>query len=150
MDGCYKRLKSVDIAPTLSVLDQIEWHDTGGVCATVSTVGQIVPKEVAMLLRGLRLGGTNERWIFRKLKANQSIDPHTDDHDWMVGKNIRRFQLPLVTHPDIIMRWPDDNVELHLEPGYLYEVNNKRTHEVINNTSCERIHIQIDQRDATI
>jgi hypothetical protein len=63
----------------------------------------------------------------------------------------RRFQLPIVTHPDILMRWPDDDVEAHLAPGILYEVNYSRTHEVINNQNeVDRIHLQIDQIDSTI
>jgi hypothetical protein len=86
----------------------------------------------------------------RKLLAHQSIPPHVDDHKWMRGTDIRRFQLPLISHPDIKMKWPEDGVELHLAPGYLYEVRFDRTHEVINNTDCERIHVQIDQHNAKI
>mgnify|MGYP001577012541 FL=1 len=55
-----------------------------------------------------------------------------------------------MSHPDIVMRWPDDEVEVHLAPGYLYEVRYDRLHEVVNTTASARIHLQIDQIGATI
>jgi hypothetical protein len=107
------------------------------------------PIELQMLLRSLRLGGRTERCFGRKLMPHQGIAPHIDD--WIPAeKDWRRFQLPLVSHPDIIMRWPDDGIQVHLEPGFLYEVRFDRLHEVVNPTDCERTHFQIDQVGATI
>ncbi len=145
MDGCYQRIKTVNIEPLIAVLDQFEWHDTKSITATVTKEGSKLPAELMWFLRGLELGGKSYRTFLRKLAPNQSIAPHTDTHDWLETKKIRRFQIPLVTHPDILMGWPDDGVTYHLAPGYLYEVNYSKKHEVINNTDCERIHIQIDQ-----
>jgi len=89
------------------------------------------------------------RMFLRKLMPGQNIEPHVDawipeDQHW------RRFQVPLQTHPSVMMRWPDDGVEEHLEVGWLYEVRFDRTHEVVNPSSIERIHIQVDQMGATI
>ena len=107
------------------------------------------PPEVAQLLESLGLGGNMARCVFRRLDPHQGLLPHTDT--WMPQeRDWRRFHVPLVSHPDIRMRWPDDGVEVYLEPGYLWEVCFKRKHEVVNPTDSSRTHIQIDQADATI
>ena len=83
------------------------------------------------------------------LWRRQSIPPHIDD--WIPkGLDWRRFHVPLVTHPSILMRWPEEGIEIHLEPGFLWEVCVTRRHEVINNADVSRIHLQIDQVNATI
>jgi hypothetical protein len=110
----------------------------------VVPLGFPLPKEVRAFVAGLGLGPV-KRTLFRKLGPYQGMAPHTDR--WTSG---RRFQVPLVSHPDIKMRWPDDGAEEHLAPGWLYEVRFDRTHEVVNPTAFERIHLQIDQIDATI
>ena len=99
------------------------------------------------MVLGLNLGGETHRVFLRKLENGQCIPPHIDS--W-VPKGWSRFHIPLISHSDIKMRWPMDNIEVHLEPGYLYEVRVDRLHEVINPTNCERIHIQIDQINTTI
>lgn len=146
---CFRRIKPVDLAPVLRVLDKLEFEDSGGVCAWVTKRGSVAPRELVELVRSCRLGGTHKRLFCRKLMPRQGIAPHTDK--WMPEEiNWRRFQVPLVTHPAIVMRWPDDGVEAHLEPGWLWEVRFDRTHEVVNDADVERIHIQIDQANATI
>ena len=143
---CYTRIKPVNIEPCLRVLDQLEFHDTESKCAQVTQEGSLFPSAVYFLLRDLGLGGKTFRVFCRKLGPHQGIAPHVDAHEWMNGCLIRRFHIPLTSHPDIKMRWPDDGVEVHLEPGYLWEVRYDRKHEVVNNTDSERIHIQIDQQ----
>ena len=145
---CYKRIKSCSIEPVLKVIDKLEFIDSKGVCAWVSDPKVQAPKELIQLVRSLNLGGSYYRMFCRKLLAKQPILPHVDAHEWMT--NIRRFHIPLTSSPSITMRWPNDNVEVYLEPGYLWEVRVDRLHEVINNSDIDRIHIQIDQRNATI
>lgn len=137
----------MDILPVLADLDKLEFENSGGVCAWVTRKGSVAPKSLMDLVSSLNLGGTTQRLFCRKLMPHQNIDLHVDDHDWM--KECRRFQIPLVSDPEIRMRWPDDDVDVYLEPGWLYEVRVDRPHEVINNADIERIHIQIDQRNAT-
>ena len=146
-----KRIKPVDLAPVLRVLDALEFADSGGKCAWVTKPGSIAPEPLMDLVRDLGLGGKPARLFCRKLMPHQGIAPHVDDYEaaWKVGA-LRRFHVPLTSHPDIKMRWPDDGVEQHLEPGYLWEVRFDRTHEVVNDTECSRVHIQIDQLNATI
>lgn len=148
-DEMYRRIGCVDIAPLQHQAHLLEFEDSGGVCAQVSKAGT-GPPELLFLLANLHLGGTPYRQFCRKLRPHQGIPPHTDS--WIKERElgVRRFQVPVISHPDIKMRWPDDGVEVHLEPGYLYEVRVDRKHEVVNNVDAERIHIQIDQIDATI
>lgn len=145
----YRKIKAINIGPTLSVIDKLEFSDSGGVCAWVTKSGSVMPDEMRQLIGELQLGGQVKRLFCRKLLPYQGIPPHVDD--WMPDETEwRRFQVPLVSHPEIKMRWPDDGVELYLEPGFLYEVRFDRLHEVVNNAPVERIHIQIDTVDSTI
>lgn len=145
----YQRLRAVDIAPVLAALDGFKFHDTGNVCGWVTDHTSPHPPALSALADDLALGGVEARMFCRKLMAGQGIAPHVDA--WVpADQNWRRFQVPLVSHRDIRMRWPDDDAEVHLEPGYLYEVRFDRLHEVVNDTDAERIHIQIDQMNATI
>lgn len=145
----YRRIKPVDIGGILEVIGALEFADSGNKCALVTKPGSAAPEPLLNMVRGLELGGTFKRMFCRKLNPYQGIDAHIDD--WILPEwNLRRFQVPLTSHPDIIMRWPDDEIEVHLEPGYLYEVRYDRMHEVVNKTPHARIHIQIDQLNATI
>ena len=148
-------VKAVDIGPVLSLLDRLPFHAVGigstdpnkPPCHVVLQVS--FPKELMAFVESLELGGELGRAIVRKLDKYVGIPPHVDA--WVPKEEgWRRFQVPLISHPDIKMRWPDDGVEVHLAPGNLYEVRFDRLHEVINPTDVERIHLQIDQIAATI
>ncbi len=156
-DQCYQVVATIDVEPVLSVLDRLQfvsinYHLNGSdpnkpACDIV--LEDKFPTEVKAFVAGLGLGGTTGRVIMRRLPAGRGIPAHVDA--WMPSEaNWRRFQVPIISHPDIIMRWPDDGVAVHLAPGNLYEVRFDRTHEVLNPTDVARTHIQIDQIDATI
>jgi hypothetical protein len=146
---CFKRIKPIHIGPVVARVRDLEFADSKGCCAWVTKPGSAAPRELLDLVNRLGLGGVTKRMFCRKLMPRQGIAPHVDD--WMPAEMLwRRFHVPLVSHPAIVMRWPNDGMETHLEPGYLYEVRFDRMHEVVNGADSERIHIQIDQVDATI
>jgi len=156
-DQCYQVVAQVDVAPVLSILDRlpfmsINYHLDGTdpnkpACDVVLKAS--FPPELNEFVAGLGLGGTTGRVILRRLPPNRGIPAHVDA--WMPGEiNWRRFQIPIVTHQDILMRWPNDNVAVHLEVGNIYEVRYDRLHDVINPTAVARVHMQVDQVDATI
>lgn len=149
-EECYRRIKPAPhIRHVLPILDRITWKDSGNVCAIVSAPEVPLQRQFVMLLGKLGLGGVNKRMFLRKLPPGMGIAPHVDD--WIPAEeNWRRFHVPLITHPDILMRWPDDGQEVHLEAGWLWEVRVDRTHEVVHNADIDRIHIQIDQANATV
>lgn len=156
-DQCYQVIKPVNVEPVVAILDRLQFVSINyhlptpdpnkPPCAII--LENKFPPEIKQLIAELGLGGKPGRAILRRLDAGRGIPAHTDA--WMPGEaNWRRFQVPLVSHPDILMRWPDDGVEVHLVPGNLYEVRFDRAHEVVNPTDCARIHLQVDQIDATI
>ena len=149
----YRKIKPVDLAPVLAIVDRLPFVSVNQGRADKYPCDVVLkvqfPPELVALMYGLDLGGYLARAVVRRLAPRQSIPPHTDQ--WMPGEtDWRRFQVPIVTHPDIIMRWPEDDVSVHLEPGWLYEVRYNRTHEVIHGADYHRLHLQIDQVDATI
>jgi hypothetical protein len=154
-DQCYQVCRPVNLEPVLAILDRLPFVFVNqGSTDVYKTPCRIVrpekfPAELKQLIADLGLGGRAGRHMIRELGPRQSIAPHIDT--WMPAeKDWRRFQLPITSHPDIIMRWPDDGVSLHLEPGFLYEVRFDRVHEVVHGADVSRLHLQIDQVDATI
>lgn len=154
-DQCYQVCKPVNLGPVLAILGRLQFDFVNqGSTEVNKTPSRIVlptkfPIELKQLIADLGLGGTVGRHMIRELMPRQSIAPHVDA--WMPREvNWRRFQLPITSHPDIIMRWPDDGVSLHLEPGFLYEVRFDRVHEVVHGADVPRLHLQLDQVDATI
>lgn len=148
-------LGAVDISPVLAILDHLPFEPANvgstnperAPCFVVRPAAN--PKPVTDMVAGLGLGGRTERILIRKLAPRQGMAPHVDR--WMGDEaDWRRFQVPITTHPDIRMRWPEDGVEVHLAAGFLYEVNFGRLHEVVHNADVDRVHIQIDQSGATI
>lgn len=149
--GVCRRIKPVNIDPMLRVLPNVVFFRSGqtGVYPVDVAMNGRLPKEVHTFVEDLGLGGSTARIVLRKLAPGQGIPAHVDD--WMPQEaDWHRFQIPLITHPAIRMRWPDDGVEQHLEAGWLWEVRFDRLHEVVNEADCERIHLQVDQIDATI
>jgi hypothetical protein len=148
----YRAICPVDLAPVLSILGKLPFfaaNISGGKYACDVVLQSQFPPELKTLLASLPLGGTTARAMLRRLGPRQSIPTHIDQ--WMPAESDwRRFQVPVTSHPDILMRWPDDNVAVHLAPGTLYEVRFDRPHEVIHAADSERIHLQVDQVDATI
>lgn len=152
-DECWRLVGPVDIGPVLPGLAALEWFRSGQSSAAIYAADVVVQggfsPELDAFLPVLQLGGKTARAILRRLGPRQSIPPHVDD--WMPKeKTWRRFQVPLVSDPSVVMRWPDDGQELWLEPGFVYEVRFDRTHEVVNGWDGSRIHLQVDQTGAEI
>ena len=159
-DGeCFRFIREFDLRPVLADMDRLPFfraNVTGSVNNPKSYPCDVVladkfPPSLRQLVEAVTetLGGETARAILRRLLPRQSIPPHIDA--WMPAEaDWRRFQLPIVTHPDVVMRWPDDGVSVHLEPGSLYEVRYDRTHEVVHGADVARVHLQIDQLGATI
>jgi hypothetical protein len=152
---CYQIVKAVDVSPVLVALDRLQFvglpgdvRDPNKPACSVALSTKF-PPEINAWIAGLGLGGEVGRAIFRKLAPGQNIPRHVDA--WMPGElDWRRFQIPIVTEPGVVMGWPQDDVYVHLEPGLIYEVRYDRVHEVIHGGSGPRIHLQVDQVGASI
>lgn len=139
---CHK-IRRVDISQALVGLASTHFLDTGG------TNGWIAyPQWLPAFVDSLELGGHPIIAVCRKLPAGQGIPPHIDPV--MYPGNERRFHVPLVTHPDVMMRWPDDGVEEHLEAGYLYEVRFDKLHEIVHRAPVDRVHVQVNVWGSTL
>jgi hypothetical protein len=152
-DECFRLIKPVEIGPLLPALHSLPWFSSGQSSAGKYRADVVLlsqfPPELRGLLPRLDLGGETARAVLRRLGPRQFIPPHTDT--WMPQEaDWRRFQLPLVTDPSVVMRWQDDGQEVHLAAGWLYEVRFDRQHEVVNGWGGQRIHLQIDQVNATL
>lgn len=135
MELC-RKIRAVDIAAVLRRLPLVTFVDSGG-----SNGHLAQPDWLGSFAAGLDLGRVNHA-IVRKLPAYQGIPPHIDPQTGMNAG--RRYHVPLVTHPLVTMRWPDDDYEEHLEAGWLYEVDYTRLHEIVNRAPVDRIHIQVN------
>ena len=85
--------------------------------------------------------------LFIKLFAGGIIKDHNDNpsnnNDNLFVKT-RRYHIPIVTLPKVVMRH-DDN-EYHLKAGYIYELDNATgLHGVRNDSPVDRIHLVIDR-----
>ena len=133
-DRCYQRIMPVKIDWVLPLLETTTFSDTGGPNAWIAR-----PSWLTQLYDSLALDGTMVFALARKLPPYQGLPPHTDL--WgNVPNTGRRFHVPLVTDPRVVMRWPNDHEEVHLEAGWLWEVDYKRLHEVVNLSPTARIH----------
>jgi hypothetical protein len=132
-----RKIREVDIAAALAELSGTSFVDTGG------TNGHIAfPPWLPDFVDSLKLGRVNYA-VVRKLPAFQGIPPHID-HGIPEINSGRRYHVPLVTHPLVTMRWPEDGEEHHLEAGWLYEVDYTRLHEIVNRAPVDRIHVQVN------
>jgi len=85
-------------------------------------------------------GGTIIRAMAAKLLAGGRILPHRDSHpSFGVG---HRIHVPIVTNPRV--RFMIDGQPFRLEVGQAYEINNQKTHSVMNKGATDRINFIFD------
>jgi hypothetical protein len=148
----YRRVCPADILDALGALDRLNFFATnrGGPPEKFpcEVAMRPFPPEIEAVVQAVPFGGRLARAIVRRLEPFQSVGAHIDT--WMGDGDWRRFHIPLVTDSRVIMRWPDDGAQVHLETGYVWEVNFSRLHEIVNGWDGRRVHIQVDVVDATI
>jgi hypothetical protein len=76
---------------------------------------------------------------YAELPPGKIIAPHFDRG---ILAEIHRLHVPLVTHPGV--KFFIENEQFFLEEGYLYELNNVKSHSVRNTSNVMRIHLLID------
>lgn len=139
-----RKIRPVDISAALAMLPGMTFHDTGGTNGWLAD-----PAPLAGFVAGLGLAGAVLRTNVRKLPAGQGIPPHVDPKVHQSAKvREHRYHVPLVTHPAVAMRWPDEGVAVHLEAGWLYEVRVDKLHEVVHRAPTDRVHVVIDTGEA--
>ena len=131
------KIREVDITEVLSLLPGVDFVDTGGTNGWIASPEWLMP-----FVDSLSVGKISSA-VCRLLPPFQGIPAHIDsgNNSFNVG---RRFHVPLVTHPDVTMVWPNEGITEHLEAGYLYEVDHRTLHEVVNRAPTRRVHIQFN------
>lgn len=85
-------------------------------------------------------GGTVLRAMAAKLKAGGIINPHKDAApSFHIG---HRIHIPIVTHRGV--RFTIEGVPYKFDVGQAYEINNQKTHSVLNRGTEDRIHFIFD------
>lgn len=80
-------------------------------------------------------GGTVIRAMAAKLLVGKKITPHTDRHQSFHAGH--RIHVPITTNPRV--RFMIDGQPYQLQVGQAYEINNQKTHSVMNKGSEDRI-----------
>ena len=90
-------------------------------------------------------GGTIIRAMAAKLLAGCKIKPHRDSHPSF--HHGHRIHVPITTNPRV--RFMIDGRPYHLEVGQVYELNNQKTHSVMNKGKDDRITFIFDYVPST-
>jgi len=80
-------------------------------------------------------GGTIIRAMAAKLLSGGRINPHFDSH--ATFRHSHRIHVPITTNKRV--RFMIDGRPYHLEVGQAYEINNQKTHSVMNSGKEDRI-----------
>jgi hypothetical protein len=78
--------------------------------------------------------------LFPRLKAKNKIYKHWDSTEYL--NVVRRHHIPIITNKNVYF-YVDDGA-LNMFEGECWEINNMKSHEVINNSDEDRIHLMID------
>ena len=91
-------------------------------------------------------GGTVIRAMSAKLKAGGVISPHRDTHQTFTHSH--RIHIPVTTNK--LVRFMIDGRPYRFEIGNVYEINNLKTHSVMNAGKEDRINFIFDYVPADV
>lgn len=94
-----------------------------------------VPVMHELINRAYPPGGTIIRAMAAKLLPKGRIAPHFDSHSTF--RRSHRIHVPITTNPRV--RFMIDGRPYRMEVGQAYEINNQKTHSVINSGTEDRI-----------
>jgi hypothetical protein len=94
-----------------------------------------VPVMHELIGRAYPAGGTIIRAMAAKLLARGRINPHFDSHPTF--RRSHRIHVPITTNPRV--RFIIDGRPYRMEVGEAYEINNQKTHSVMNSGGEDRV-----------
>jgi len=94
-----------------------------------------VPVMHELIGRGYPAGGTIIRAMAAKLLSRGRINPHFDSHPTF--RRSHRIHVPITTNPRV--RFIIDGRPYQMKVGEAYEINNQKTHSVMNSGGEDRI-----------
>jgi hypothetical protein len=121
----------VDDWPAVAVTKQPGWARLAATAVPVmhEIIGRCYPP-----------GGTSIRAMAARLLAGGRIVPHRDAHASFAAGH--RIHVPISTNPRV--RFMIDGRPLQMEIGQAYEINNQKTHSVMNKGASDRINFIFD------
>jgi hypothetical protein len=121
----------VDNWPTIEVLKMPGWDRLANV---------VVPLMDQIIARWYPPGGRIIRAMIARMPPGARIDPHHDAHPSFACGH--RIHVPIDTNPRV--RFTVDGRPFNLRAGRVYEINNLKTHSVINKGATDRTHLIFD------
>jgi quercetin dioxygenase-like cupin family protein len=121
----------VDNWPTIEVLRMPGWDRLANV---------VVPLMDQIIARWYPPGGRIIRAMIARMPPGARIDPHHDAHPSFACGH--RIHVPIDTNPRV--RFTVDGRPFNLQAGRVYEINNLKTHSVINKGAMDRTHLIFD------
>jgi hypothetical protein len=94
-----------------------------------------VPVMHELIERAYPAGGTIIRAMAAKLLAGGRINPHFDSHPTF--RHSHRIHVPITTNNRV--RFMIDGRPYRMQVGQAYEINNQKTHSVINSATEDRV-----------
>lgn len=133
-DDIWLRFNPIDRNDPTKVIDAVECINY----APFIILPQARPLVFGLMARveGERLG----RCLITKLKPGKSIRPHCDEG--APATYYERFHIVLKSQPGCVFRAADEQVVM--KTGEVWWFDNTQEHEVINNSSDDRIHLICD------
>lgn len=114
-----------------------EEYNTNFVCKDLKLWELIEPitKELELIVDG-KIGKVTLIKLFDK----KNVSPHRDYGDYLGF--VRRFHIPIFTNKDVL--FGIETTKQHMAVGECWEINNSKSHFVINSGNEDRIHLLID------
>lgn len=120
----------------LAATDQHESYDTPAYRSLPEARGLVMG--LMSYVGGTRLG----RVIINRIRPGGRITPHCDTPEH--AEYYERHHIVLQSLPGVVFRCEDEQV--YMATGETWWFNNAAEHEVINNSSTDRIHLIVDVR----
>jgi aspartyl/asparaginyl beta-hydroxylase (cupin superfamily) len=68
------------------------------------------------------------------------VSEHTDKGDYL--STVRRFHIPIITND--LVSYTVNGERVHMKQGECWEINNLKSHSVLNESDTDRVHLLID------
>jgi hypothetical protein len=88
----------------------------------------------------LMCNGVSGRIMLIRLLANKDVSEHTDKGEYLSA--VRRFHIPIITND--LVSYTVNGETINMKEGECWEINNQRSHSVLNNSDIDRVHLLID------
>ena len=118
----------------------IDWNFGDKIESEIKHAGLL--SDVSEIVKDLELmcEGVSGRILLIKLSANKDVSEHTDKGDYL--STVRRFHIPIITND--LVYYTVNGEKINMKQGECWEINNLKSHSVLNNSNIDRVHLLVD------